>query len=124
RACAAADRPAHATPPLAQPPFAFGREAPAGRQTWQAQVAVAGAGTAGAVAGIAAARQGAQVVVFDPLPFAGGIGSGGGIHTYYFGVKGGLQDEVDQRTRAIMPLFGPVQQVRGFHPDTKKFVLE
>src|SRR5690606_29689073 len=84
----------------------------------------AGAGTGGALAAIAAAREGAQVLAMDPLPYAGGIGAGGGIHWYYYGVKGGLQEEVDQRTREIGPLFGPVAQVQGFHPDAKKVMIE
>ncbi|MCK6490306.1 MAG: FAD-dependent oxidoreductase, partial [Planctomycetes bacterium] len=58
------------------------------------------------------------------LPFAGGIGSGGGIHMYYFGVRGGLQEEVDARVRACLPLFGPSSQIRCFHPDAKKAVLD
>lgn len=87
-------------------------------------VAVAGLGTGGAFATLAAARAGGAVMGFDPLPFCGGIGAGGGIHVYYFGVKGGLQEEVDERIRAVMPLFGARGSVQGFHPDAKKCVLE
>jgi len=90
----------------------------------RAEVAVAGLGTGGALAAIAAARQGADVVAFDPLPFAGGIGAGGGIHTYCYGVRGGIQEEVDERVRAVAPLFGRSDQVRGWHPDAKKWVLD
>lgn len=121
---AAADRVANVTPATSQAPFAFTHEPAAPRDTWVSQVAVAGAGTGGAVAAIAAARSGARTLVIDPFPFAGGIGSGGGIHLYYHGVKGGLQEEIDQRTREIMPLFATVRQVRGFHPDAKKLVIE
>jgi len=88
------------------------------------EVAVAGLGTGGALAALAAGRMGAAVLGFDPLPFAGGIGTGGGIHWYYFGVKGGLQEEVDDRVRQLMPLFGPLAQVYGFHPDAKKLALD
>ena len=87
-------------------------------------VLVAGAGTGGAFAAIAAARQGVHVTAIDPLPFAGGIGAGGGIHWYYFGVRGGLQEESDQRARDIQPLFGANKQLQGFHPDAKKCVIE
>lgn len=87
-------------------------------------IAVAGLGTGGAVAAIAAARQGGQVLAFDPMPFCGGIGAGGGIHVYYYGVRGGLQEELDARIRAVMPLFGARGQIQGFHPDAKKCVLE
>ena len=88
------------------------------------EVAIAGLGTGGAVAAIAAAREGAKVFAFDAMPFAGGIGTGGGIHFYYFGVKGGLQEEIDHRVREIMPLFGTAAQIGGFHPDAKKLVLD
>jgi len=86
-------------------------------------VVVAGLGTGGALAAFAAGRAGAQVIGIEPLPFAGGIGSGGGIHIYYFGAKGGLQEELDQRVRGIMPRFGAGSQIPGFHPDAKKIVL-
>jgi len=93
------------------------------RELPSAAVAVAGLGTGGALAALAAARAGASVIGIEPLPFAGGIGSGGGIHVYYFGAKGGLQEELDQRVRAAMPLFGSGRQVPGFHPDAKKMVF-
>jgi NADPH-dependent 2,4-dienoyl-CoA reductase/sulfur reductase-like enzyme len=89
-----------------------------------ADVVVAGAGTGGAFAAISAAREGVKVTAVEPLPFVGGIGAGGGIHWYYFGVRGGLQEEADQRTREIMPVFGSNKQLMGFHPDVKKCVIE
>ena len=89
-----------------------------------AEVAVAGLGTGGALAAISAARAGAKVLAFEAMPFPGGIGTGGGIHVYYFGVKGGLQEEVDHRVREAMPLFGTPAQVGGFHPEAKKLVLD
>lgn len=98
------------------------RWAPA--KTLTADVGVAGAGTGGALAAIAAARRGARVHALDLLPSMGGIGSSGGIHHYFFGIKGGLQEELDECVRRIMPLFGSATQVRGFHPDAKKWALE
>lgn len=89
-----------------------------------ADVVVAGLGTGGAMAAIAAGRQGAKVFGFETMPFPGGVGTGGGLHVYYFGVKGGLQEELDQRVRALMPLFGSTAQVGGFHPEAKKLVLD
>lgn len=88
------------------------------------KVAVAGLGTGGAVAALAAAREGARVLAFERMPFPGGIGSGGGFHVYYFGEKGGLQEEIDLQVRDLMPLFCAPSQVSGFHPDAKKIVLE
>jgi hypothetical protein len=92
----------------------------------QADVAIAGLGTGGALATLAAARsaESQKVLGFDPLSFCGGIGAGGGIHWYYYGVKGGLQDDLDARQREVMPLFASSGQIQGFHPDAKKCVLE
>jgi len=87
-------------------------------------VAMAGAGTGGVLAAVASGRAGASTCAIEPLPFTGGIGTGGGIHYYYFGVKGGMQEELDQRTRELMPLFGLATQIAGFHPDAKKLALD
>lgn len=90
-----------------------------------AGIAVAGLGTGGPFAALAAARAGARVTAFDPLLFAGGIGVGGGIPEYYWGMAGGLQAEVDDRVRRLMPLFGGRDcWPRGFHPDAKRVVLD
>jgi hypothetical protein len=94
------------------------------RRKLTAAIAIAGLGTGGLLAAIAAGRHTQNVIAFDPLPYAGGIGTGGGIHFYYHGVKGGLQEELDNQTRQIMPLFGPIPQIRGFHPDAKKITAD
>lgn len=89
-----------------------------------ADVAVAGAGTGGAMAAIAAARGGAKTLCVDPLSFPGGIGTGGGIHSYYYGVPGGLQEEMDARVEAAMAAFSARAQCVSFHPEAKKLVLD
>lgn len=94
------------------------------RRVDETEVFVAGAGTGGAYAAIAAARAGAKVIVIEPCEFPGGIGAGGGIHWYYYGVPGGLQAEADQRTLDVMPLFGGKTHIRGFHPEARKLILE
>ncbi|MEI7437811.1 MAG: FAD-dependent oxidoreductase, partial [bacterium] len=89
-----------------------------------AEIAVAGLGTGGVLAAVAAARAGAGVVAFDMASFAGGIGVGAGIPVYYYGCPGGLQDEVDSRVRDLMPLFASRDiWERGFHPDVKRIVV-
>jgi flavin-dependent dehydrogenase len=92
---------------------------------WQesCDVLVAGGGTAGALAAIAAARQGVRVAVIEPLAYLGGIGTGGGIHSYYHGVNDDLQAEVDARVAELQPLFSGGREVTGFHPDAKKVAL-
>lgn len=90
----------------------------------ETDVIVAGGGTGGAVAAIAAGRQGARVVVPESSWFLGGIGTGGGIHSYYHGVTGGLQDEVDQLTRTEVDRLGGPARFGGFSPEAKKIALE
>jgi len=104
--------------PGAPAPLPHSRVAP---PTHEADVVVCGGGTGGALAAIAAARQGASTILIEASTGLGGIGTGGGIHVYYHGVAGGLQDEVDQCVAELSPLFGPAQ---GFHPEAKKLALE
>ena len=104
-------------PPAGEPP-PHSRVAPPAHE---ADVVVCGGGTGGAFAAIAAARRGASTVLLEQSTCLGGIGTGGGIHSYYHGVAGGIQDEADRRLEAIAPLFGPAH---GFHPEAKKVVLE
>lgn len=91
----------------------------------EAQVGVAGLGVGGALAAIAAGRQGARTFAFDPLPFAGGTATGGGIPSYYWGVAGGLQDRLDARMAELMPLFAPdAVWGRRFHHDARRIALD
>ena len=59
-------------------------------------VVVVGGGTAGAPAGIAAARQGAQTLVVEYLHGLGGVGTLGLIGKYYYGYRGGFTKEIDE----------------------------
>lgn len=90
-----------------------------------ADLAVAGAGTGGAVGAIAAGRIAGdgKIVCFDAMPFPGGVGTAAGIHSYFFGVPGGLQNEIDRRTRELAALFATPAQIRGYHPVAKKLTL-
>lgn len=95
------------------------------RREERVDVAVAGLGTGGVPAALAAARGDARVMGFDMALFAGGVGVGAGIPQYYYGVPGGLQDTIDGRVRELMPLFASREtQPRGFHPDAKRVVLD
>jgi hypothetical protein len=53
-------------------------------------VVVIGGGTGGAPAGIAAAREGAKVLVVEYLHMLGGVGTAGFISTYYWGNREGF----------------------------------
>jgi len=92
--------------------------------TAEADVVVAGGGTAGAIAAIAAARQNANVILIETSTVLGGIGTGGGIHGYCVGAPGGLQDEVDAAVEKVSPVFSGKHSAQGFHPEAKKFALE
>ncbi len=87
-------------------------------------VLVIGGGTGGAIAAIAAGREDARTVLIEASPCLGGIGTGGAIHSYYHGINGGIQDEVDQRVKDLTPLFVGKWKVGGFHPGVKKLVLQ
>ena len=89
-----------------------------------ADVLVAGGGTGGALAACASAQTGATTLCLEPLAFLGGIGTGGGINAYYFGVTGGMQQQIDQRVKELMHRGGRLFSGGSFHPDVKKHVLE
>ncbi len=88
---------------------------------FSADVMVAGLGTGGTLAALAAAREGVRVLAIEPQSFAGGIATGGGIPMYYWGCEGGLQETLDDRVRELMPLFARREEWPvGFHPDAKR----
>lgn len=66
-------------------------------------VIVAGFGTAGSVAAIAAARAGASVLALERTRYAGGTHTGGFIPMYYLQEPVGLMAEIDRRAAATMP---------------------
>lgn len=57
--------------------------------------AVAGGGTGGVPAGIAAARHGANTVIIESQAHLGGVGTEGRIAAYWFGNRNGFTREVD-----------------------------
>jgi flavin-dependent dehydrogenase len=62
----------------------------------ECDVLVAGAGTGGAPAGIAAARQGAKTIVCEYIYQMGGVQTDGLIGVYYWGNRVGFTSEIDQ----------------------------
>jgi len=66
-------------------------------------VLVTGAGTGGAPAGIAAAREGARTIVTETLSFAGGICTAGMICVYWYGNRIGFTTELDNGCGAMGP---------------------
>lgn len=65
------------------------------------EVVVMGGGTAGAPAGLGAARSGAKTLVIEYLHGMGGIGTLGMIGRYYHGYRHGFTNEVDFGVKAL-----------------------
>lgn len=86
-------------------------------------VGVFGGGTGGAVAAWAAARNGAQTAVYEAGWSLGGIPTNGGIHWYYHGVPGGLQQLLHDEAEAVTADLGGAGRTHGFHPEARKIAL-
>jgi len=71
----------------------------------ECDVLVAGAGTGGAPAGIAAARQGAKTIVCEYLYQMGGVQTDGLIGIYYWGNRVGFTSEIDKGVKATGVVF-------------------
>lgn len=85
-------------------------------------VVVAGLGTSGAFAAIAAAQEGAAVFGVERQSGAGGMCTMGSVNGYYYGQKGGMFEAVDAECSALS---GTVFRPFGtFHPDAKKYAME
>ncbi len=87
----------------------------------ETDVLIAGGGTSGCLAALAAAEEGARVVLVESDSALGGVATRGGIHRYYYGSAGGLQELVDRRTEEIARVFGG--KTKGFHPEAKRAAL-
>ena len=84
--------------------------------TIETDVCVAGLGTGGLFAAVAASAGGAGTLALEARSMVGGIPSIGGIPSYYHGCHGGMQDEFDAEVKRLQPLFATQQQVgRGYH---------
>ncbi|MDD4869083.1 MAG: FAD-dependent oxidoreductase, partial [Kiritimatiellae bacterium] len=78
----------------------------------QVDVVVAGYGTGGVFASLAAAEQGVSVTVLDPAGIPGGMGTAGKIHSYYHGVQAGMQKIIDRKLSVATAICG---KAGGFH---------
>ncbi|WP_432876951.1 FAD-dependent oxidoreductase [Kribbella sp. CA-245084] len=83
-------------------------------------VTVVGGGTSGMTAAIAAAQEGAKVVLVELDDSIGGVGIRAGVHFYYFGSPAGLQMEIDRAARAVP---GILNRAHGYHPASKLEVV-
>jgi hypothetical protein len=58
------------------------------------------------------------VILLEAQPFLGGIGTGGAVHVYYWGVDGGIQAEADERDAEAGA--NVAEAIRGWHYETRK----
>ncbi len=84
-----------------------------------ADVVVAGGGTGGAPAGIAAARAGASTVVLEIQRSLGGVGTLGTISSYWFGNRVGFTHEMDTALEQSDPTFGGTGKASMWNPELK-----
>lgn len=94
---------------------------PAFPRLGRCDVAVAGGGTGGAPAGIAAARNGARTVVLETQATLGGVGTVGLVAAYWFGNLVGFTAELDAAVSAIEPMFR-TDVVARWSPEIKSAV--
>ena len=78
-------------------------------------VVVMGGGTAGASAGISAARQGVKTLVLEYLHGLGGLSTLGMIGVYWDGFRGGYTSEVDRGVLGMAPADHPRQPKKEGH---------
>lgn len=89
----------------------------------ECDVLVAGGGTGGAPAGIAAARAGAKTVVLEMQHGLGGVGTLGFIASYYHGNRVGFTEEMDRNVFGRMGLGDYPKQLR-WNPNVKDAWLQ
>ena len=87
-------------------------------------VIVAGLGTAGAIAAIAAARKGLKVLGIEKTSYMGGTGTGGFIFGYCYGLSGGICDAIDLAIQEEMNKGDYLPCGAGISADLKKLYLE
>ncbi|MDQ1914707.1 FAD-dependent oxidoreductase [Paenibacillus sp. GD4] len=87
----------------------------------ETDVLVVGGGTAGCIAALSAARESVKVLIVESESALGGVATRAGIHRYYYGSPGGMQEQIDRETTELAHILGG--RTMGFHPEAKKLVL-
>ncbi|HCE45476.1 MAG TPA: hypothetical protein DET40_18200 [Lentisphaeria bacterium] len=83
---------------------------------------VAGLGTAGAIAALSAAENGASVLGVERINLCGGTATAGGVFSYYYGIPGGRFEDIDAKAGKLRE--GNFITNGVFHPDAKAIALE
>ena len=89
-------------------------------QTIDCDVLVVGGGTGGSMAAMAAAEEGATVVLVDQARVLGGIGTIGAMHAYHYGLASGMFTKVDELASEISCHFGEASRR---HPESKRCAI-
>lgn len=87
-------------------------------------VIVAGAGTAGAIAALCSAEHGLRVLVLEKTTYCGGIGTGGQVINYYYGLKHGRHLALDRAVSEREAGSGYTTREQCFCAELKKIELE
>lgn len=90
----------------------------------QAQVCVAGLGTAGVYAAITAAREGASVIGAEQYPYPGGTRTLGGVTGLYYGNRNGLYAKMRQEIVDFSFALRPADSKPGLNPVTELLYYE
>jgi hypothetical protein len=85
---------------------------------------IAGGGTAGALAAVAAGRAGVKTVLVEAACFLGGIVTGSTMNTWWHGVPGGLQEDLEIVGKEKGGLYSGGHKTPRLHPEVGKIALE
>src|SRR5690554_454432 len=88
------------------------------RETLECSVLVVGGGTGGTIAALTASQEGVDTILVEQGRALGGIGTVGGIHSYHYGLDGGMFPAIDQRAHEIGDQLGTSNT--RFHPESKR----
>ncbi|MHB8900381.1 MAG: FAD-dependent oxidoreductase [Thermoguttaceae bacterium] len=83
-------------------------------------VVVVGGGTSGAPAGIAAARSGAKTLVVEYLHELGGVGTVGLIGNYWYGLRRGFTQQVDEQVNHGKTSWNAVEKAEWFRQELRR----
>ena len=84
-------------------------------------IIVVGLGTAGAIAALKASELSLKVLGIETLNRMGGMGTVGGITSYYFGSKGGYYEKIDEKMTEMRSIYLEGTTISAY---AKEYVLE
>lgn len=91
----------------------------------ECDVLVAGAGTGGCMAAVAAAKAGARTLLLESSSNLGGIGTAALISGYFHGHPGGEFHAVDRAAAQTRPALDPAKYYKsGWHPEAKTAAIQ